>query len=326
MGAKTVTLRNILDADRRIRGIVNQTPTYHSITFSKVVGADVFMKLECFHPVGVFKIRGAANKIRSLSQTELKKGLICASSGNHGLAVSYVAKICGAKATIIVPTNAVEEKVIAIRNYGAEVIKFGNDYDEAHAKALKIQGETRATFVHPFNDVLVVAGQGTVGLELLRKIPDLDTIIVPIGGGGLISGISVAAKSLNPKIEIIGVQPKGASAVYQSWKAGKIVELDSIKTAADGLAARKPLELTFELIKKYVNNILLVTEQEIGEAVLAFLNQAHILVEPSGAASLAALFKYQPKPKEKIAIIVSGANISVDYLTTLLNRRKPGST
>jgi len=326
MRATTVTLRNILDADRRIRGIVNRTPAYHSMTFSKIVGADVFMKLECFQPVGVFKIRGAANKICSLSRTELKKGLICASSGNHGLAVSYVSKICGAKATIIVPTNAVEEKVIAIRNYGAKVIRFGNDYDEAYAKALKIQGETGATFVHPFNDVLVVAGQGTIGLELLREIPDLDAIIVPIGGGGLISGISVAAKSLNPNIEIIGVQPEGASAVYQSWKAGKIVELDSIRTAADGLAARKPLELTFELIKKHVDSILLVTEREIGEAVLAFLNQAHILVEPSGAASLAALFKYQPKPKEKIAIIVSGANISVDYLTTLLNRRKPQST
>ena len=135
MGAEAVTLRNVLDADRRIRGIVNRTPAYHSVTFSRIVGADVFLKLECFQPVGVFKIRGAANKICSLSQTELKKGLICASSGNHGLAVSYVSKICGAKATIIVPTNAVEEKVIAIRDYGAEVIKLGNDYDEAHAKA-----------------------------------------------------------------------------------------------------------------------------------------------------------------------------------------------
>ncbi len=322
MRQETVTLRNILEADGRIRGIVNRTPTYHSMAFSKLVGADVFLKLECFHPVGVFKIRGAANKIRSLSQTELNKGLICASSGNHGLAVSYVSKICGAKATIIVPINAVEEKVTAIRNYGAEVIKFGNDYDEAHAEALKIEGETGATFVHPFNDVLVVAGQGTVGLELLREIPDLGAIIVPIGGGGLISGISVAAKGLNPNIKIVGVQPDGASAVYQSWKAGRIVELDSIKTAADGLAARKPLELTFGLIKKHVDDILLVTEEEICEAVFAFLSQAHILAEPSGAASLAALLKYQPKPKEKIAIIVSGANISVDYLTNLLNERK----
>jgi threonine dehydratase len=326
MGAETVTFRNILDADRRIKDIVTRTPTYHSMTFSKTVGAEVFMKLECFQPVGVFKIRGAANKICSLSPTELKKGLICASSGNHGLAVSYVSQLCGASATIIVPTNAVEEKVRAIRNYGAKVIEFGNDYDEAHAKALEVQGETGATFVHPFNDVRVVAGQGTVGLELLREIPDLDAIIVPIGGGGLISGISVAAKNISPNIRIIGVQPEGASAVYQSWKAGEIVELNSIRTAADGLAARKPLELTFELIKKHVDNILLVTEREIGEAVLAFLNQAHILAEPSGAASLAALFKYQPTPKEKIAIIVSGANISVDYLTALLNSRTPEPT
>lgn len=321
MKEEVVSFQNILEASRKTRNFVTRTPTYHSMVFSQRTGAEVYLKLECFQPVGVFKIRGAVNKICSLSQSELKKGLVTSSSGNHGLSVAYAAKIYGAKAVVVVPKNAVKEKVEAIESYGAEVVKYGKDYDEAYSKALEIQKETGTTFVHPFNDPFVIAGQGTVGLELLEDVPDLNTIIVPIGGGGLISGISVAAKTLNPNIRIVGVQPEGAPAVYRSWKAGKIVEVDSVNTVADGLAARKPLDLTFRIIRKYVDDILLVTEQEIGEAVLALLHEAHILAEPSGAASSAALlFKYHPKPKEKVAVIVSGANISIDYLASLLKQ------
>jgi len=237
------------------------------------------------------------------------------------LSVAYAAKIYGAKAIVVVPENAVKEKVEAIESYGAEVVKYGKDYDEAYSKALEIQKETGTTFVHPFNDPFVIAGQGTVGLELLEDVPDLNTIVVPVGGGGLICGISIAAKTLNPNIRLVGVQSEGAPAVYQSWKAGKIVEVDSVNTIADGLAARKPLDLTFRIIKRYVDDILLVTDQEIGEAVLALLYEAHILAEPSGAASSAALlFKYHAKPKEKVAVIVSGANISIDYLASLLKQ------
>ena len=321
MKEEVVSFQNVLEASRKIRNLVTRTPTYHSVFFSQRTGAEVYLKLECFQPVGVFKIRGAINKICSLSPSELKKGLVAASSGNHGLAVAYAAKIYGAKAVVVVPENAVKEKVEAIESYGAEVVKYGKDYDEAYSKAVEIRKETGTTFVHPFNDSFVIAGQGTVGLELLEDVPDLNTIIVPIGGGGLISGISIAAKTLNPDIRIVGVQPEGAPAVYRSWKAGKIVELDSVNTVADGLAARKPLDLTFKIIKRYVDTILLVTEQEIGEAVLALLHEAHILAEPSGAASLAALlFKYHPKLKEKVAVIVSGANISMDYLASLLKQ------
>jgi len=294
-----------------------------SVVFSRRTGAEVYLKLESFQPVGVFKIRGAINKICSLSPSELKKGLVASSSGNHGLAVAYAAKIFGAKAVVVVPENAVKEKVEAIESYGAEVVKHGKDYDEAYSKALEIQKETKTTFVHPFNDPFVIAGQGTIGLELLEEVPDLDTIIVPVGGGGLISGIAIAAKTLKPNTKIVGVQAEGAPAVYRSWKAGKIVETDSVKTVADGLASRKPLDLTLRIMRKYVDDILLVTDQEIGEGVLALLHEAHILAEPSGAASLAALlFKYHPKPKEKVAVIISGANISIDYLTSLLNKQK----
>jgi len=318
-----VSFQDILEANRKIRNFVIRTPTYMSVVFSRRTGAEVYLKLESFQPIGVFKIRGAINKICSLPPSELKKGLVTSSSGNHGLSVAYAAKIFGAKAVVVVPENAVKEKVEAIESYGAEVVKYGKDYDEAYSKALEIQKETKTTFVHPFNDPFVIAGQGTIGLELLEDIPDLDAIIVPVGGGGLISGIATATKTLKPNIKIVGVQAEGAPAVYQSWKAGKIVEIDSVKTVADGLASRKPLDLTFKIIRRCVDDILLVTDQEIGEAVLTLLREAHILAEPSGAASLAALlFKYNPKPGEKVAVIVSGANISIDYLTALLNEQK----
>ena len=321
MKEEVVSFRSILEARRKIRNLVTKTPTYLSNVFSQRTGAEVYLKLECFQPVGVFKIRGAVNKICSLSPAELERGLVTASSGNHGLAVAYAAKIYGAKAVVVVPENAVKEKVEAIESYGADIVKYGKDYDEAYSKALEIQKEAGATFVHPFEDPFIVAGQGTVGLELLEDVPDLNAIIVPVGGGGLISGISIAAKTLNPKLRIVGVQSEGAPAVYRSWRAGKIVEVDSVNTVADGLAARKPLDLTFGIIKRYVDTILLVSEEEIGEAVLALLHNAHILAEPSGAASLAALlFKYHPKPEEKVAVIISGANISTDYLASLLKQ------
>jgi threonine dehydratase len=322
MKEEGVSFRSILEARRKIRKLVTKTPTYLSNVFSQRTGAEVYMKLECFQPVGVFKIRGAVNKVGSLSPSELERGLVTASSGNHGLAMAYAAKIYGTKVVVVVPENAVKEKVEAIESYGAEIVKYGKDYDEAYSKALEIQREAGTTFVHPFDDPFVIAGQGTLGLELLEDVPDLTAIIVPIGGGGLISGVSIATKMLNPKLRIVGVQSEGAPAIYRSWRAGKIVEVDSVNTVADGLATRKPLDLTFGIIKRYVDAILLVSEQEIGKGVLALLHKAHILAEPSGAASLAALlFKYHPKPKEKVAVIVSGANISIDYLASLLKQK-----
>ena len=323
MKEEVVSFQNIVEAAKRIKSFVTRTPTFHSVIFSQRTGAEVYLKLECFQPVGAFKIRGAVNKIGSLPQSELKRGLVTASSGNHGLSVAYAAKIYGTKAVVVVPQNAVKEKVEAIKSHGAEVVKYGKDYEEAYSKALEMQKKTKMILVHPFNDPFVIAGQGTIGLELLEDIPDLDTIIVPVGGGGLISGIAVAAKTLKPDMKVIGVQAEGAPAVYRSWKAGKIVEIDSVKTVADGLVARKPLDLTFRIMKRYVDDILLVTDREIGEAVLALLREAHILAEPSGATSLAALlFKYHPKPEEKVAVIISGANISIGYLTSLLNKQK----
>jgi threonine dehydratase len=318
---EAVSFQDVLEANKKIRNFIIQTPTFNSVIFSRRTGAEVYLKLESFQPVGSFKIRGAINKICSLSPSELAKGLVASSSGNHGLSVAYAAKIFGARAIIVVPENAVKEKVEAIEGYGAKVVKYGKDLDEAYSKALEIQKETKTIFIHAFNDPLVIAGQGTIGLELLENVHDLDTIIAPVGGGGLISGVAIAAKNLKPNVKIVGVQAEGAPAVYRSWKAGKIVEMASVKTVADGLASRKPLDLTFKIMRRQIDDILLVTDQEIGEAVLALLREAHILAEPSGAASLAALlFKYDPKPKEKVAVIISGANISIDYLASLLKK------
>ena len=316
---RLISLPKIIEASNTIERFVTRTPTYLSRTLSARRCAEVYLKLECFQPVGTFKIRGAINKVCHLSPPQIKLGFVTSSSGNHGLSTAYAAMIFGTKATVVVPRNATREKVEAIQSYGARVVRHGKDYDEAYTKALEIRKRTGATFIHPFNDPFVIAGQGTIGLELLLDIPDLRTIIVPIGGGGLISGISVAAKSLNPHIKIVGVQPEGAPAIYLSWKAGKTVEVDSLNTVADGLATRKPAKLTFRIIQKYVDSILLVTEREINEAVMTLLRSDRILAEPSGAASLAALlFKYSPRSLEKVAVIITGRNISTDYLATLL--------
>jgi len=315
-----VKLADILQASNRIKDHVTYTPVQLSPVLSHEIGSNVYLKLECYQSIGVFKIRGALNKILSLPEPELKKGLITASSGNHGIAVAYGAKIAHSQATVVVPDNAIEEKVKYIRSYGGNVIKHGRNYDTAFKKAMEIQDETGEIFVHPFDDPLVVAGQGSIGLELLSKVPNLDTIIVPIGGGGLISGIAIAAKTLSPKIKVIGVQSEGAPSMYNSWKAGRILELDSIETIADGLAARKPSELTFKIVKNRIDDILLVSDQEIGLAVMKLLKDANILAEPSGAAPLAALSKYHSRPHERIALIITGRNISMRFLADLFKK------
>ena len=297
MNKVDVKLADILQASNRIKDHVTYTQVQLSPVLSREIGSDVYLKLECHQSIGVFKIRGALNKILSLPESKLKKGLITASSGNHGIAVAYGAKIAHSQATVVVPDNAIEEKVKYIRSYGGNVIKHGRNYDTAFKKAMEIQDETGEIFVHPFDDPFEVAAQGSIGLELLSKVPNLDTIIVPIGGGGLISGIAIAAKTLSSKIKVIGVQSEGAPSMYNSWKAGRILELDSIETIADGLAARKPSELTFKIVKNRIDDILLVSDQEIGLAVMKLLKDANILAEPSGAASLAALSKYHSRPE-----------------------------
>ena len=316
-----ISLAAIQEASRRIAGIAYKTPLYHSPALSKATGAKVYLKLECYQPIRVFKIRGAANKILQLSSDERKRGLVAASSGNHGVAVSYVAKLTGSQATIVVPTTAVEEKVGLIEEYGAKVVKEGLFHDQRFAKALEMQKTTGAVLIPPFDDPDVIAGQGTIGLEIHESLPNVDTVLVPIGGGGLISGIATALKNLKPDVRVFGVEPERASSMYQSVKNGKITQLSDTTSIADGLATREPGKLTFDCVRQYVNEILLVGEEEIERAVFTTMKECHLIVEPSAAAAVAALLqRLNPKKDAKIVVVVSGGNVSLKLLQTILSK------
>lgn len=317
---RPITLTEIQEAKHRISTIAYRTPLYHSPSLSALTKSEVYLKLESFQPIRVFKIRGAANKILKLSHKERERGFVAASSGNHGLAVAYVANSIHSNATIVVPTTAVDEKVRAIKEYKAEVVKHGLFHDERMSKALEIQKANGAIFVHPFDDPDIIAGQGTIGLEIVEDLPDVNTVIVPIGGGGLISGIATAIKSLKPAARVIGVEPERASSMQQSILAGKITRLDDTRSIADGLATREPGLLTFAIARTLVDEILLVTEQEIEKAVFTVFHDCHIVIEPSAAAAVAALFKTTFRETEKVVVVVSGGNISIKILAQVLSK------
>ena len=321
MSSPQVTLSAIQEAKDRIVNVAYRTPLYYSPRLSALTKANVYLKLESYQPIRVFKIRGAANKILKLNPDERKRGLIAASSGNHGLAVSYLAKMTGTHATIVVPTNAVQEKVKAIEEYGGIVVKHGLFHDERFEKAMEIQKATGAVLIPPFDDPDVIAGQGTAGLEIYEDLPEVERVIVPIGGGGLISGISIAVKSLKPSVKVLGVEPEKASSMYQSVKNGKITRLSDTTSIADGLATREPGALTYEIVKRNVDGIVLVSEEQIEKAVFTAINECHLVIEPSAAAAIAALLeKIRPKLEEKVVVVVSGGNVSLKTLAAVLSK------
>ena len=321
MSKPPVSLAAIQEARRRIVSVAYRTPLFFSPGLSSMTKSRVYLKLESYQPIRVFKVRGAANKILKLSDEDRKHGLIAASSGNHGLAVSYLAKLVGATATIVVPTNAVEEKVRAIEEYGANVVRHGLFHDERFEKAEEIQRVSGATLIPPFDDPDVIAGQGTIGLEILEDLPDVQTVIVPIGGGGLIAGISTAIKSLKPAAKIVGVEPERASSMYQSIRNGRITHLTDTTSIADGLATREPGKLTYEIAKRNVDEILLVSEEQIEKAVFTVMKECHIVVEPSAAAAFAALIeKWKAGQGGNIVVVVSGGNVSMKTLSAVLAR------
>lgn len=321
MSVPPVTLAAIQEARRRIVNVAYRTPLYFSPRLSSLTGARVYLKLESYQPIRVFKVRGAANKILKLSQEERKRGLVAASSGNHGLAVSYLANLTGSKATVVVPTSAVEEKVRAIEEYGATVVKHGLFHDERLSKALEIQMASGAILVPPFDDADVIAGQGTIGLEIAEDMPGVNTVVVPIGGGGLISGIATAIKNLKPSARLVGVEPEKAPKMSQSIKNGKITRLSDTRTIADGLAVREPGVLTFDLAKRYVDDIVQVSDDQIEKAVFTVMRECHLVIEPSAAAAVAGLIeKTQLAAGEKVAVVVSGGNVSLKTVATILSK------
>jgi threonine dehydratase len=334
-----VNLASIESALGRIRKSIHVSPCTRSETFSDLTGNSVYLKLENRQRTGAYKERGALNKLLSLTPEERSQGVIAASAGNHAQAVAYHATNLGIRARIVMPLATPLIKVSATRGYGGEVVLHGANYDEAYDKAMSLSAQDHLTFVHAFNDDTVIAGQGTLGLELLEQLPDLDAVVVPIGGGGLIAGIGCALKETNPRIQVIGVQPARLPSVKLAVSEGKPVTLPAAVTIADGIAVRRAGERTLPLIQKYVDDIVTVEEEEIANAVLLLLEREKILAEGAGAAALAALVNRRiptivdstnrstnrdsinrNQTGKKIVVVVSGGNIDVTLLARIIER------
>ena len=313
---------DVVDASERIADLVRHTPLEHSSTFSAMTGASVHLKLETFQKTGAFKIRGAANRIRTLSDAEREAGVVTASAGNHAQGVALAASRSNVDATIVMPKHAAISKIEATRGYGAEVIRHGVDYSEAQARAREIQREEGRTYVHAFDDDAVMAGQGTIGLEILADLPEVDTVVVPIGGGGLIGGIATALKGANADVRVVGVQSEGASSVVESLAKGAIYERDGVDTIADGIATRRVGDRTFEVIESRVDEVVTVSDSEIATALLYLLERGKILVEGAGAVAPAALLAgaFEYDEGEVIVPLLSGGNIDLNVLTTVIVR------
>ncbi len=316
-----VNLKQIKAAHKSLKGVIYHTDLLKNSTLSEISGSEVFLKLENLQRTGSFKIRGAFNKIASLTDKEKKAGVIASSAGNHAQGVALAASTYGLKSTIVMPNGAPLSKIKATKNYGAKVILHGNLFDDAYTKAREIQNQTGATFIHAFNDPYVIAGQGTIGLEIVNDLPDVDAILVPIGGGGICTGIAVAAKSLNPKIKIIGVESANAASMKESVATGNLVTITNATTIADGIAIKTPGDLTFELAQKYIDEYVVVDEEEIANAILTLVEKCKVIAEGAGAVPVAALLSEKVKlPGKKIVPVISGGNIDVNVLSRIIDR------
>lgn len=294
---------------------MHQTPILTSQTIDQIVGKNVYCKMENQQKTGAFKFRGATFKLMQLKKGQLNRGVITASAGNHAQGVAYAAAKLGAKAKIFMPEETPIAKVQATRNYGAEVVLTGESFQEAYQASKEHEEESGMIYIHPFDDHDVMAGQGTIALELLRQEDRIDTILVPIGGGGLISGIAVACKHINRHIKVIGVQASGAAAMYESFHSKQVKKLTEVNTLADGIAVKEPGQHTYPIIQEYVDDIVTVTDEEISAAILFMLERNKTLIEGAGAAALAALFANHDKIKSRhTGVIVSGGNLDISMM------------
>lgn len=314
---KMLTLDMIYEAKKALSDIARLTPLYPA----PKIGENIKIKAENLQLTGSFKLRGAYNKIYSLTQEEKNKGIIACSAGNHAQGVALSATKSGAKSVICMPMGTPISKIEATKGFGSEVVLVPGVYDDAYKKAIELKEKNGYTFAHPFNDELVIAGQGTIGLEILEQEPNVEVVIVPIGGGGLISGVSFAIKSLKPEIKIIGVQAEQAASMYESIKKGYITEIDHVATIADGIAVKKPGDLTFEIISKYVDEIVTVSEDEIALAILSLMEGHKTIAEGAGATSIAAVMFDKVDIKNKNTVcLVSGGNIDVGILSRVITK------
>ena len=316
---KTLTLDNVYKADYVLKEIVRQTDVLYAPKLRP--GTELYLKTENLQITGSFKVRGAYYKMSQLTQAEKEKGVVACSAGNHAQGVALAAQKNGIKAVICLPDGAPISKVEATKSYGAEICLVEGVYDDAYQKALELRDNEGYTFIHPFDDPDVIAGQGSIALELINQVPDMDAVIVPIGGGGLISGIAYTLKNLNPKVKVYGVQASGAPSMLNSIHDAHIETLDSVFTIADGIAVKKPGSLTYDICSKYVDEIVAVTDDEISAAILALMEQHKLVVEGAGAVSVAAaMFDKVNLKGKKTVCLLSGGNIDVTILSRVITR------
>jgi threonine dehydratase len=317
-----ISTKEIFEAKYRISGVIHRTPLCHSESLGRLAGVDMFLKAENLQKTGSFKIRGAANKILALPREEGVKGIITASSGNHGQAVAYAARMCGYRATVVMPEGGSRVKADSIKEYGAELLFCGSTSEERISHAKGLCAERGAVYVPPYDDPLVMAGQGTVGLEIMDDLDGIAAVLVPTGGCGLIAGIATAVKELNPSVAVLGVEPEGSNSTGISCRVGKRTALNTIKTVADGIRTTIPGELTFPVVQRYVDDMLIVTDEDILRAQYLILEHCKILAEPTGAVSAAAVLCGALPEKFKgrsVVAVVSGGNVSMEQLRESLN-------
>lgn len=319
------TLQDVFAARARVNGLARETPLVLAEGLSRALGAEVHLKLESLQPTGSFKVRGAANKLLSLSAAERARGVVTVSTGNHGRAVAYVARRLGVAATVCISREVPENKVAALRALGPELVVHGASQDEAEARARELAEARGLSFVHPFDDPAVIAGQGTIGLELLGALPELDTVLVPLSGGGLISGVALALKAANPRIRVVGVSTARAPVMVRSLAAGQPLEMPEEETLADSLRGGIGLDNrhTFALVRELVDECLLVSEAEIAAAMARALLEEQLVVEGAAAVGLAALYGGRAAPGRATAVVVSGRNVAVPKLLELAREGAP---
>jgi threonine dehydratase len=318
----TVKLSDIQDARKVLQDIIIPTPIVSDEKLSKEIGAKAFLKAECLQRSGSFKLRGAYNKILRLSKDERKRGVVAASAGNHAQGVALAARLLDTKAIIVLPEIAPLTKIIATKAQGAEVILKGASFDEAFAYSKELEKKHNYTYVHAFDDDCVIAGQGTIGWEIVEDLPETTVVVVPIGGGGIISGIALAVKNLFPKVRVIGVQAENVPSMNESLKAGKVVEVPSQTTIADGIAVKRPGAKTLKIIKEYVDEVVEVSEEEIARGIFHCVQNNRLVVEGAGAAGVAALLagKVAVKPNDTVCTVLCGGNIDANLLARVLEQ------
>ena len=322
MEMQELSLEKFEEASEIVKKVTQETKLIYSEYFSERYGNKIYFKPENMQRTGAYKVRGAYYKISQLTPEERSRGLITASAGNHAQGVAYAAKLAGVKATVVMPVSTPLIKVNRTKSYGAEVVLYGNVFDEACAHAYELADEHGYTFVHPFNDLEVATGQGSIAMEIIKELPTVDYILVPVGGGGLISGVSFTVKQLKPSVRVYGVQAEGAPSMVNSLKDGKIECLESVHTIADGIKVKEPGEHTFEYCSKYVDGVVTVSDDEISSAILHLIEKQKLVSEGAGATPVAAvMFNKIPDIKgKKVVCLVSGGNIDVTILSRVIKR------